>query len=158
MKKTITAFLMLFCTLSCAAFAQDDRPETGTINISVGNLRSTDGMVGIALFRSEEGFPGKPERALKGKSVPAAEHCVMKFENMPYGTYAVSVLHDENGNGKMDKTFIGIPREGFGTSNNPKLRMGPPLFSESCFELSNKEVTLSINMNYLRQRPAPDKQ
>jgi uncharacterized protein (DUF2141 family) len=154
MKKTISAFLLL-AALSGSAIAQEESSHVGRIKICIGNLRNSDGMVGVALYQAKEGFPDKTERAFEGKKVAAGDHCVVMFENLPYGTYAISVLHDENGNGKMDKTIIGIPREGFGTSNNPKVRMGPPSFSESSFDLDKAEVTLNISMNYLNQRSVP---
>jgi uncharacterized protein (DUF2141 family) len=154
MKKTISTFLLL-SALSCPATAQEENTHVGRIKICIGNLRSSDGMVGVALYQAKDGFPDKTERALEGKKVPAGDHCVVMFENLPYGTYAISVLHDENSNGKMDKTFIGIPKEGFGTSNNPKVRMGPPSFSESSFELDKENVTMNISMNYLNQRSVP---
>ncbi|NTW52619.1 MAG: DUF2141 domain-containing protein [Chlorobiaceae bacterium] len=151
MKKTISSFLLV-SAISSTAIAQENNPEKGCIKVNIGNVRSSEGFVGVALFLAKDGFPDKTERAIEGKRVQAGEHCMVMFENVPYGSYAVSVLHDENGNGKMDKTFIGIPKEGFGTSNNPKIRMGPPSFSESRFELDNKPVTLNITMNYLNER------
>ena len=122
---------------------------TGRLSIRITNLRNSDGYIGIALFRSKEGFPDDSENAfaLTGTEPTGTEvECVL--ENIPYGTYAVSVLHDENRNRKMDKTWIGKPKEGFGTSNNPKVRFGPPKFDESNFTLGSEEVALIINMNY----------
>ena len=153
MKKTILS-LMLLSLFSGTAIAQNDSHNSGNIKVNIDNLRNSEGFVGVALFVAKEGFPDKSEHALEGKRVPAGDHCVVLFENVPYGCYAVSVLHDENSNGKMDKTFIGIPKEGFGTSNNPKIRMGPPSFAESKFDLESKDLTLNINMNYLNQRSA----
>ena len=49
----------------------------------------------------------------------------------------------------MDKTFFGIPKEGFGVSNNPKIRRGPPSFSEALFTLNAKQLDLTITINYL---------
>ena len=143
---------MLLSALSGSAMAQEESSHIGRLKICIDNLRNSDGMVGVALYKAKDGFPDKTDRALEGKKVPAGDHCVVMFENLQYGTYAISVLHDENGNGKMDKTFIGIPKEGFGTSNNPKVRMGPPSFSESSFDLDKGDVTLNISMNYLNQR------
>ncbi|NTV01241.1 MAG: DUF2141 domain-containing protein [Chlorobiaceae bacterium] len=147
MKKTVSALLLLGA-ISGPAQAQETATGCGTIRVTVGNLRNTQGLVGVALFDTKKGFPDKPDKALEGRSVTAGEQCVVVFTNVPYGTYAVSALHDENGNGKMDKTFIGIPREGFGTSNNPKIRRGPPSFTESAFNLENGELALKIDMNY----------
>ncbi|HWQ25270.1 MAG TPA: DUF2141 domain-containing protein [Chlorobaculum sp.] len=151
MRKTITAATLL-SLLSGTTAANGENCSDGCISVSISNLRNSEGKVGVALFRVKDGFPDKTERALEGRIIQAGEHCLVKFEHVPYGTYAVSVLHDENSNGKMDKTFIGVPKEGFGTSNNPKVRMGPPSFSESSFELDTGNVTLNISLNYLNQR------
>jgi len=148
--KKIAPLLLLISALSTPAGAEQTPATSGTIEVCVGNIRSSDGTVGVALFNTKKGFPGKSEKAIDGKNVPAGEQCVVVFENVPYGTYAVSVLHDENGNGKMDKAFLGIPKEGFGTSNNPKLKMGPPSFSDSQFDFAQQKITLNIDMKYLR--------
>ncbi|NTU68586.1 MAG: DUF2141 domain-containing protein [Chlorobiaceae bacterium] len=147
MKKTLSALLLLGAVYGPVQ-AQETNAGGGTIRVTVGNIRNTQGLVGIALFDTKQGFPDKPDKAIEGRSVPAGDHCVVVFANVPYGTYAVSVLHDENGNGRMDKNFIGIPREGFGTSNNPKIRRGPPSFTESSFTLEESDLAMKIDINY----------
>lgn len=147
MNKSLSLLLLLMLPAGVAR-AEATARQTGSIRIMVGNLRSANGLVGVALFDAKKGFPDKPDRAIRGRSVDADGSCVVVFDEIPYGTYAVSVLHDENGNRKMDKTIIGIPKEGFGTSNNPKIRRGPPSFQESSFPLDSRNVALKIDMNY----------
>jgi uncharacterized protein (DUF2141 family) len=53
--------------------------------------------------------------------------------------YAVSVFHDENGNGKFDRSFAGIPKEAYGASNNPPKKMRAPTFDEAKFSLSSQQ-------------------
>ena len=53
------------------------------------------------------------------------------------GTYAIAVFHDANGNGRLD-TFLGIPREAFGFSNNPPVRPRAPRFAECSFTAAGK--------------------
>jgi uncharacterized protein (DUF2141 family) len=65
------------------------------------------------------------------------------------GKYAIAVLHDENLNKKMDKTWYGKPAEGFGTSNNPAVGFGPPGFEESAVNLNEHNHDLIITLNYL---------
>ncbi len=121
----------------------------GCIAIQVDNLRNSDGILGIALFRTENGFPDEPEKAFAQASIQANEaEGVLILENIPYGNYALSLLHDENENQKMDTTWIGKPKEGFGASNNPKVRFGPPEFDESGFVLDQETITIAINMKY----------
>ena len=124
--------------------------ETGSISIVIKGLRNTTGQLGVALFTSKHGFPDNTEHVVAKtlKQISCTDEEV-NFKDIPYGTYAVSVLHDDNCNGKMDKTFVGIPEKGFGVSNNPKIRYGPPDFQESRFTLHADNVDLVITMNYL---------
>jgi uncharacterized protein (DUF2141 family) len=150
MRITIPAMLLL-SLFAAPSMGRTENPATGKIEVVIDNVRSSDGVIGVALFNAKQGFPDRNALAFEGRSVPASKHCEVIFENVPYGTYAVSVLHDENGNGKMDKGFLGIPKEGFGVSNNPEIKMGPPSFAESRFELKNNELKLNIMMKYLRK-------
>jgi uncharacterized protein (DUF2141 family) len=68
--------------------------------------------------------------------------------NLPAGVYAVSVFHDENMNQKLDKNFVGIPKEGYGASNNPRKKMGPPTFEETKIQVSGAEQSLQIKLMY----------
>jgi len=157
MRKAIPTFLLL-SLFAAPSIVHADDPAVGRIEVLIDNVRSADGVVGVALFNAKKGFPDKNALAFQGRSIPANSRCEVVFENVPYGVYAVSVLHDENGNGKMDKGLFGIPKEGFGTSNNPETKMGPPSFSDSRFDLASKELTLNIGMKYLRKPENRDQQ
>jgi uncharacterized protein (DUF2141 family) len=67
---------------------------------------------------------------------------------LPPGQYALSVIHDENGNGRLD-TILKVPREGFGFSRNPAIRMGPPRFEETRFQVSSSPVDQSVRIRYI---------
>ncbi len=137
-------------TFNDGQHTSDSSTPKGCIAIRINNVRNSEGVLGIALFKSEQGFPEKPEKAFALASIATNESPgEVIIENIPYGTYALSILHDENGNKKMDKTWIGKPKEGFGTSNNPKIRFGPPEFDESGFVLDRETITMSIDMKYL---------
>ena len=75
------------------------------------------------------------------------EPLTIKFNNVKYGTYSVNIFHDENSNKDIDKNFIGIPKEGYGFSNNPNF-LGPPSFEKTKFIFSQSIIKLSINMCY----------
>jgi uncharacterized protein (DUF2141 family) len=156
MKKIFTLSLLLYFGAATTLLAENGSSaipatkQSGTISVSVKGLKNLDGMLGIALYITKNGFPDKPERAFATKVIkPNGSINVVTFDNIAYGDYAVSVLHDENSNGKMDKSFFGIPREGFGVSNNPKIRRGPPSFSEALFTLNAKELEITVTLNYM---------
>lgn len=71
---------------------------------------------------------------------------VYRLEGIADGEIAVLVYFDENGNGLMDKNFIGIPKERLAISNNYQPK-GPPSFSRASFELppgSDAEIELQM--------------
>jgi len=63
------------------------------------------------------------------------------------GEYAIAVFHDSNSNGELD-TFAGIPREGYGFSNNPGFRPRAPRFDEAVIQL-NRATEIDIRIRYL---------
>ena len=122
----------------------------GVIHVEVVRLRSNKGQVSCSLYSSAEGFPKQVEKAVAHVLAPISEQkAVCEFPGVPAGTYAVSVYHDENSNGKLDTNFLGIPREGVGASNDAKGHMGPPKFDSAKFQLPGGWLNLKITINYL---------
>jgi uncharacterized protein (DUF2141 family) len=113
-------------------------------------LRNDKGQVLCALFSSAEVFPKKPDKAVVRLTAKIVERqAVCDFTAVAPGTYAVSVVHDENSNGKLDTNFIGMPREGVGASNDAKGHMGPPKFAAASFRYEGGRLDLRIHVNYL---------
>jgi len=123
--------------------------QAGTeVEVQVQGLRNAHGMVRLCLTRNPAHFPdcnGDPA-ALK-RSVPAARVRSIRLAAAP-GTWALAVIHDENGNGRLD-TSLGIPREGFGFSNNPRIWFGPPSFAAARFLLPAGGAALNVTMKYM---------
>lgn len=119
------------------------------LGVTVTNLRSSKGKVLACLTARADTFPHceKDPQARK-LIVPAAPEVHLDFGIVPDGRYAVSVIHDENGNGKLDTTLI-IPREGFGFSRDAPVRMGPPRFEKAAFDVNGHGGRLALKMRYL---------
>ena len=95
-------------------------------------------------------LPEKAEKAIARTSSEISERrAVCQFTGLSPGTYAVSVFHDENSNGKVDTKFMGIPREGVGASNNAKGHLGPPKFDAAAFRFPGGHLDLKITVTYL---------
>jgi uncharacterized protein (DUF2141 family) len=142
--KLIATFLITFI------FFVDNIPasDTSSIHVKVHNLKNNKGVVLLRLYKSKKGFPGKPEFACKVTSGAISGNMSnLEFNNIPSGTYAISMIHDENNNGEMDKNWLGIPKEGVGASNNSG-KFGPPKFKSSSFEVLESTVTLNIKPIY----------
>lgn len=123
--------------------------QSGSIIVDVKGLKSDEGYIDIALHNKADAFPLKPEMAsetLRGRI--NGRETSMVFNDIPYGEYAVAVYHDEDGNGKMDTNFLGIPREGIGSSNGAKGHFGPPKFADAKFRLNENQKTVVIKMSY----------
>lgn len=120
------------------------------IHVEIVGLRSNKGQVFCDLHASAEGFPKNGDKALAhAKSPISSSNAVCDFPDVKPGTYAVSVFHDENSNGKLDTNFLGIPREGVGASNNAKGHFGPPKFDAAAFRFSGGRLELKITIAYL---------
>lgn len=72
----------------------------------------------------------------------------MRFPLSAAGTYAISLVHDENSNGKLDIAVM-IPREGFGFSRNPAIGFGPPKFKSAAFTVGVGTTSQTIKMKYM---------
>jgi len=137
--------LVTFLMLSFLLSGQDKKAD---LTVVLKGLK-VQGTVYVSLYDKDNGFPTKSENAYKNniKKVTAATE-KMVFKNLPFGEYAVSVWHDENGNGKMEKSLIGIPKEGMGVSNDAKGKMGPPKFKDAKFKIETSAKTININIKY----------
>ena len=132
------------------AFGQTPTSAENVIHVEISGLRNDKGQVLCALFSSADAFPKKADKAVARLTVKIAERqATCDFSGVAAGTYAVSVVHDENSNGKLDTNFIGVPREGVGASNDAKGHMGPPKFGAASFRYQSGRLELKIHVNYL---------
>ena len=119
-------------------------------------------------------WPGWPAGALAGIAIPTLVVCgsedhdngsapahvgttVVMIHGLPPGQYAVQTFHDENGNKKVDRNFIGLPREGVGFSNDAPIRMGPPKWADAMFAFNGAEQTIQLKTRYFLGQSGPDK-
>lgn len=123
-------------------------PASGnSLEVNVGGLRSARGMIRFCVTTEARSFPDCKTGKVFTRSVSAATPHV-RFDDLPAGNYAVAVIHDENGNAKLD-TFMGIPREGFGFSRNPVIRFGPPSFQSTRFAVGGDAAVQQVRMKYM---------
>jgi uncharacterized protein (DUF2141 family) len=118
------------------------------LSIQVHLTRDARGELGYLIFSAPAGFPGDPGRALRHGflAIPAgAKEMTISAELTP-GTYAISVYEDRNGNRRLDRNFLGIPREPVGVSGNPHRRSGPPHFDECSFRVDGNAQTVNITV------------
>jgi uncharacterized protein (DUF2141 family) len=133
----------------------------GELRVTVEGIRSSEGMVLMGLYDSEasfvnaieasdeHGFLIDPDRfgavALRAN---AALRSAVVFSNLDPGRYAAIVFQDENSNGKLDKSFLGVPTEPYGFSNNVQGFLGPPSFVDAAMPIGDDNKAIRIAMVY----------
>ena len=127
----------LATTLMASSFAAD-------LTVEIKGLNSANGQVYIGLY-------DKAERWMKGgfKNVEIAakkDRVTYEFKDLPEGEYAISLYHDENGNGKFDNNLVGMPIEPYGFSNDAMGNFGPPTFEQAKFKLDAAKKTITLNL------------
>ena len=104
------------------------------------------GRLAVWLYASAEEWdaPARPPRA-QARHAGGARQARFVFDNLPPGEYAVMVLHDLDGNGRFDRNALGIPRDGYGFSNNP-LVVARPGFARVRFTVPPAGTTVKVRM------------
>ncbi len=126
-------------------------PATGTdVSLNVTGLRSAKGQVLACLTTQPRAFPNCAKDPASHKlAVPLTSNSVrIDFGPVAPGRYAVSLLHDENGNGKADMALF-MPKEGFGFSRDAPVRLGPPSFNAAAFVVADVAIIQPIRMRYM---------
>jgi len=116
--------------------------------VRVSGLSEPLGQVGCSLFAGTAGFP-MDNTSARNLWLPAdARGVTCRFNDVPEGTYAVSVGHDLNGNKRVDTNFIGLPTEQWGVSNNARPPLRAPRFDEASFKVASdaKDVVIDIKV------------
>jgi uncharacterized protein (DUF2141 family) len=149
---------MTFSTLWVStALGQDTQPAPGkpaqgcTLRIHVDGLRNSTGNIGTVLFTSAAGWPedlGKTFRHGPAPIGPGERKGTAVWENLPPGDYAVAVIHDENSNHHLDRNFFGIPKEGFGFANNPRVVLSAPAFKLALVHVQCPETETTVHIQY----------
>lgn len=138
LKVIITVVILMISKLS---FGQN-------INIRISDLKSDKGICNVCLFSNSDGFPDNSKNAISCAKVKITDKvAVTSFRDVAPGTYAISVFHDENNNGELDTNFMGIPKEGYGVSNNILPKMSKPKFETAKFVFTTDKYKL-IKIKY----------
>ena len=119
--------------------------QTGNIHLTIQNIENEKGTLRVGLFTESDKFLDKASWS-KDIAANGREKIELDFENIPFGTYAISIFHDLDDNGKLDTNFIGIPKEPVGFSNDYQPKMGPPKFKGAKFDLAQTKLILNVNM------------
>ncbi len=150
----VPCLALLLCGASPAAppgSIPSDPAQNCTLRIHVDGLRNSKGVVGSVVFTSPEGWPEDTHKAFRSGPTPippGQREATAVWPNLPEGNYAVAAIHDENSNAHLDRNMIGIPKEGFGFANNPKVGLSAPAFRAAVVHLSCPSTETDIHLQY----------
>ncbi|MFZ1729536.1 MAG: DUF2141 domain-containing protein [Bacteroidota bacterium] len=132
---------------SAAAKSTAKTEKLGSLTVRIGGIEDFKGKLMIGLYDDPAKFPNDNGEARGGSvRVTGPEHS-FTFKDVPYGSYAIAVLHDANENGEMDVNWLGMPKEGYAFSNNATAMFSAPDFKDARFVV-NGDVTIKITMTY----------
>lgn len=117
--------------------------------VQVSNFENNKGTCLVCLYDNAKAFSGKGEPIATLTVGISNKTAAAVFENVPEGTYAVSVIHDANNNRKFDTNFLGIPKEGYGASQNKLPFAAAPKFDDNKFTAGSTGTTVNIKLRYL---------
>ncbi len=141
-------FLSAFSSIFFNAFLTYG--QTVDIQVKVGGIKSPKGKIVLTVFKDRQSF--EKRQAIKNmvfdKKALVGESLILTFK-MEHGSYGITLLDDENGNGKMDNNFIGMPKEGFGFSNFSMKFMRKPAFDDFKVNLTSTQNKVDIKVKYL---------
>lgn len=141
----IRAAVVLLVTLMLLLQAVHASAETLTVTVT--GLRGARGTLFMTVWNDEGRFLGDVRHAAARRKVQVSgPETTVVVEGLPGGVYAVTAFHDENGNGELDRNFIGLPKEPTGVSNDARGKMGPPKFKAAAFELNGPSRSIPIRL------------
>jgi uncharacterized protein (DUF2141 family) len=121
--------------------------DPNEIKVTVTNVSGSVGLMTAELYRNDpDNFlkkAGREYRVRYAAKAPATHFCMRAPSS---GQFAVVVYHDENANQKFDKSGLGFPKEPYGISNDPAIRLGPPPIDKALFEVATAGASVEIKL------------
>lgn len=140
--------LGVLLVLACPHRAQAQSGSTLVVVLD-GVDEGRGGELRCAVWSDGDGFPSETGGSLAGVGSTREDgRRVCRFALAGAGAYAVSVMHDENGNDEVDRAWTGMPTEGWATSRNVVPRLRAPRFDESVIQVGTGETVISVTLHY----------
>lgn len=139
----LTAFLTIAGTVAVGAYGA--AASDHMLYVRVDNVRLAKGMVHVSICTEAQFLK---DCSWSGKAPAAVPLTIVAVPGVPQGRYGAQIYHDKNNNGKVDRNFLGIPREGVGFSNDAKIVLKPPRFADAAFQYNGGAQTIRLKLRY----------
>ncbi|HEV2275346.1 MAG TPA: DUF2141 domain-containing protein [Acidobacteriaceae bacterium] len=140
----MAAMLLVFPAANALA---DAVPAKCGVKVHATGFRNQKGTADAAVFTSPNGWPEGNKEYVHDTAPISGNQATISFL-LPPGEYSVVVLHDENENYKLDRDFLGWPKEGFGFSNNPRVLLTAPTFQQAEFKVGCPATDIDVKIIY----------
>ncbi len=138
-------FSVVLAFAACGAYAEE---LPGILIVEISGLKETTGEVIVAVYDSDSTWLS--DEAVLTRKVAIADaldgDLVRTELQLPMGDYALSVFHDQDGDGELDSNILGVPKEPVAISNNAVANFGPPKFDEAVFTLGAEPLIQRISL------------
>ena len=141
--KLITGGIIAIFTFFLAPTSYE---QEGNLIIEIENIKSREGFIWIGIYDSEQNYLIKEKGLIEGYRVDQIGRMSFNIDSLAFGNYAIALFHDENGNGEMDRNFIGIPSEPYAFSKKAKTKWRLPRFKEIAFEFKNNDQKIRTKL------------
>jgi uncharacterized protein (DUF2141 family) len=144
-------YIILLIAFCSTLFLESFTSPKYTVELIIYNLRNMDGEIGIGIYKNDDGFQNEQSFVNKKFAKTQTKNGKLSVTfTIEAGTYGIALLDDENKNSKMDYSFIGIPKEGFGFSNYYHTGLTKPHFDKFKFEVKpNTKNIVEIKVRYI---------
>ncbi len=120
--------------------------QAAAVHVVVTGVRNARGHVLVALCPKAEFL--QPHCAWQGSATAQAGDVAVTINGVPAGTYAAQAFHDEDDNGKLERSFLGMPEEGMGFSRDAKMHFGPPSFDDAAVTVNDAGAEIRFALRY----------
>lgn len=140
--------LLIFCLL-LSSFKYKGDKRLDSLKVQLSNIRNNKGVVYVFIYSYSNQYPYNPYKYFKFEKKLVKEGVLkLNVRGLEVGKqYVLTLIDDENSNEDLDR-FLGLPKEGFGFSNNIKPFLSLPKYDDLVFEFKSSE-SLSIKVQYL---------
>jgi uncharacterized protein (DUF2141 family) len=133
---------------AAAAAAGVGEAAAASVALTVSGVKPGPGEIIARLYAGPDGFPSAPAKAAAQARAPAAQaNVTLELSGVTPGRYALIVIHDADGDGVMKKSFLGLPEEGYGLSNNPEPLL-VPRFRDGVFAVTDGANAIEVRLVY----------
>lgn len=116
-----------------------------SLSVEVIGVKNSEGKIRVAIYDSSDTFLKFDKVFMTGSTEARSGSTKILIGDLPEGSYALAIFHDENGNDELDTNWLGIPKEAVGFSNAKMKTFGPPSFKECLIEHhGNDELTVQL--------------